>query len=150
MTRYQHTQPGILMRNTLGGMTVIFAFLAFYLGAGEPQAGIVFGVAALILLASLLLFHSLTVEVDQGWLRIRLGIGLIHRNFRIADIVEVEQVRNRWFYGWGIRLTPHGWLFTVSGLDAVQIRLRNGRNYRIGTDEPERLLAAIEAANARR
>jgi hypothetical protein len=150
MNSYRHTQPGILMRNILGGLTAVFAFLAFWLGASEPQAGVAFGLPALILLASLLLFHSLTVEIEQGWLRIRMGIGLIHRNFRIADIEYVEQVRNRWFYGWGIRLTPHGWLFTVSGLDAVQIRLRNGRNYRIGTDEPERLRSAIEAAKARR
>jgi hypothetical protein len=36
--------------------------------------------------------------------------------------------------------------FSVSGFDAVQLRLRNGRQYRVGMDEPDRLVAAIEAA----
>jgi len=55
-------------------------------------------------------------------------------------------VHNHWYYGRGIKLTPHGWLFNVSGFDAVEIQLKNGRKYRIGTDEPDALLAAIESA----
>ena len=38
---------------------------------------------------------------------------------------------------------PDGWLFKVSGLHAVEINLRSGTKYRIGTDEPKRLTAAI-------
>ena len=55
-------------------------------------------------------------------------------------------MRNLWYYGWGIRYTPHGWLFNVSGLDAVELELKNGRTWRVGTDEPVELLAAIQAA----
>jgi hypothetical protein len=43
----------------------------------------------------------------------------------------------------GIHLTPYGWLYNVSGLDAVAIRLRNGRKFALGTDDPYRLTAAI-------
>ncbi|MCA9082154.1 MAG: hypothetical protein KDA58_16450 [Planctomycetaceae bacterium] len=66
-------------------------------------------------------------------------------SFPVSEIVEAEQVRNSWLYGWGIRYTPHGWLFNVSGFDAVQINMRNGRQYRIGTDDPVGLQAAIES-----
>ena len=86
------------------------------------------------------------MEIARGYLRLRFGVGLIRRQFRLNDIESYEQVRNKWWYGWGIKLTPHGWMFNVSGFDAMQIRLKNGRQYRIGTDEPESLLAAIEAA----
>jgi hypothetical protein len=55
-------------------------------------------------------------------------------------------VRNKWWYGWGIRLTPHGWLFNVGGLDAVELELASGRKFRIGTDEPQGLLNAIRTA----
>ncbi len=52
-------------------------------------------------------------------------------------------VRNRWWYGFGIRLIPHGSLWNAWGLDAVELDLATGKVLRIGTDEPEALLAAI-------
>ena len=69
----------------------------------------------------ILLFGSLTVELDGERLRLSFGVGLIRRSFPLSMIRRVETVRNRWYYGWGIRWTPHGWLFNVSGFDAVQM-----------------------------
>jgi len=103
-----------------------------------------------LMVVVLALFHSLTVEIVRGELRLRFGIGLIRRRFAIADIQAVRAHRTRWWYGWGIRLTPHGWLFSVSGFDAVGIELDSGKKYLIGTDEPEKLRAAIASAMARR
>jgi hypothetical protein len=97
----------------------------------------------------MLLFHSLTVEVARGYLVIRFGVGLVRKRWPLKEIESVEIVRNRWWYGWGIRLTPHGWLFNVSGSDAVQVRLENGKQVRIGTDEPEKLQRALMDAVAR-
>ena len=45
--------------------------------------------------------------------------------------------------GWGIHLTPYGWLYNVSGFDAVAITLRNGRKVALGTDDPHGLVDAI-------
>ena len=146
MSPYSHTQTGTISRTTLGALTLLLLAAALFLGAREPVAFLVFGLIAALMFIGLLLFHSMTVEVVRGYLRFRFGVGVIRRQFRVKDIDSAEQVRNRWWYGWGIKLTPHGWLFSVSGLDAVQIRLKNGRQYRIGTDEPERLLDAIETA----
>mgnify|MGYP000505953571 FL=1 len=97
----------------------------------------------------MLLFHALTVEVARGYLVIRFGVGLVRKRWPLKEIESVEIVRNRWWYGWGIRLTPHGWLFNVSGSDAVQVRLESGKQVRIGTDEPEKLQRAIMDAVAR-
>jgi hypothetical protein len=47
---------------------------------------------------------------------------------RLAEIVGCEPIRIRWWYGWGIHLTPYGWLYNVSGFDAVAITLRDGKN----------------------
>jgi len=55
-------------------------------------------------------------------------------------------VRNKWWYGLGIRLTPHGWLYIVSGLDAVEIVRISGKKFRVGTDEPQALVTALTAA----
>ena len=68
----------------------------------------------------------------------------------MSDIRDAKAVKNRWYYGWGIRLSPHGWLFNVSGFDAVELEMANGVKYRIGTDEPDKLLAAIEQWRAGR
>jgi len=92
------------------------------------------------------LFASLTVVVGDAAVFVRFGPGLIRRSFALTDIRAVRTVRNRWYYGWGIRLLPRGWLYNVSGLDAVEIELADGRAHRIGTDEPEALAAAIQQA----
>jgi len=54
-------------------------------------------------------------------------------------------VKNHWYYGWGIRawLWPRMVIFNVSGFDAVEIAMKNGKIYRIGTDEPEQLEEVI-------
>lgn len=149
MSPYTHSQPGIFSRITFGALFIISFAAALFLGAKDPKAVWVFSGMALLMLLGLLLFHALTVEVARGYLRFRFGIGVIHRQFRIRDITDVAKVRNRWFYGWGIKLTPHGWLFSVSGFDAIQIKLKSGRQYRIGTDDPDGLLAALEVAMKR-
>jgi hypothetical protein len=60
------------------------------------------------------------------------------------QITSARTVTTHWIYGWGIRWIPGGWLWNVTGLDGVELALVNGRRFRIGTDEPERLAAAIQ------
>lgn len=95
------------------------------------------------------LFYGLTVTIDDTRLEVRYGRGPISFTFRLDDIADCRIVRNKWYYGWGIRLTPHGWLYNIHGLDAVEIDLKDGRTYRIGTNDPQglehHLKAAIEA-----
>ena len=90
------------------------------------------------------LFGSLTVEIDDEELRHYFGPKFWKKTYHLQEIETVTQVRNSWIFGWGIRLTPHGWLYNVSGLDAVQIQLRSGRKFRIGTDDPAGLVCYIE------
>ena len=141
MTTYRHTQFGTVIVVSSGvGLLLLLVLVSG--SAGNPFA---IGVL-LVLVAMALLFGSLTVTITEGILECRFGIGLIGKKFALRNIEEVESVRNRWFYGWGIRLTPHGWLFNVSELDAVEIRMSEGKRYRIGTDQPEELVRAIRQA----
>jgi hypothetical protein len=71
---------------------------------------------------------------------------VIRKRFTLDSIKEARAVRNKWYYGWGIRRAPNAWLYNVSGLDSVEIELKNGKAYRIGTDQPEVLLKEIEKA----
>ena len=87
----------------------------------------------------------LTVTVGGGRVEARFLLGWPVRRIDLRQVVEAERVRNRWYLGWGIRWVPHGWMFNVWGLDAVELRLRSDRVFRIGTDDPDRLLEAIRS-----
>jgi hypothetical protein len=89
------------------------------------------------------LFCPPTVEM-RGERPLRcFGPGLIRRSFSRRKIVGAKRVRNEWHYGWGLRFTAFGWLFSVSGLDAVELLRDAGQRVRIGTDEPGQLADAI-------
>ena len=136
---YRHTQIGWITGGGLAFGTALCAVVT----ALSPVPWI--SLAVLILLAScLLLFPTLTAEVTAEVFRFHFGVWLIGRRYPLEEIESCEAVRNRWWYGWGIRLTPHGWLYNVSGLDAVQVRLKNGKTFRVGTDRPAELCEAIQ------
>jgi hypothetical protein len=124
------------------GSTVIGVLVAAHHTGWHPLALAVLAIPALVLL----LFHSLTVEVTDETVHVYFGAGLASFDFALRDIATVVAVRNPWYYGWGIRITPYGWLYNVSGLDAVELGLRSGKRVRIGTDEPRKLVQAIERA----
>jgi len=142
--RYEHTQVGRLILSLVLPMAALLLVLPAILGW---HPALLTGVGALVAIA--VLFGSLTVKVEEGLVTARFGPGPVRFRFRRDQIVSARAVRNPWWYGWGIRITPHGRLLNVSGLDAVEIVLRGGRRWRIGSDEPRRLLAALEAPETR-
>lgn len=146
MNVYEHTQAGWLIRIILG-LTALGMVTAWWLDPGRPVP-LLFGVGLTAVV--LLLFHSLTVCVDREHLRLRFGVGLIRFRYALADIEKARRVRNHWYYGWGIRQLPEGWLFNVSGRDAIEISLASGVTHRVGTDDPDGLLLAIQPSSASR
>ena len=54
-------------------------------------------------------------------------------------------MRNSPWYGWAIRWIRQGSLWNAWGLAAVELDLTKGRQFRIGTYEPDELLAATPA-----
>ncbi|MFP6669710.1 MAG: hypothetical protein VB876_20535 [Pirellulales bacterium] len=150
MYDYEHTQPGTLFRVALGFWLLVFlagAVAVLVSGVGAEKA-IVPIILAAIFAAVIALVHSLTVRVSHNEIRLSFGVGLIQKSFLIDDIEAAATARNRWYNGWGIKKIRGGWLYNVSGFDAVEIQLNSGRRYRIGTDKPRELLAAVESAMA--
>jgi hypothetical protein len=86
------------------------------------------------------------VVIWEEELEARFGPGPIRKRFKLNEIESCQVVKNHWYYGWGIRLTPHGVLYNVSGFHAVEIKLRTGKKFRIGTDVPQELEEAIRQA----
>lgn len=113
---------------------------------GSVSAGrLVFLLVVLPIITVLVIasFGSLTVTGHPDRLEIRFGIGWIRRSWPIREIVGAEPVRNRWFYGWGIRWLPGAFLYNVTGLDAVELTLRGGARVRIGTPDPSGLAGFV-------
>ncbi len=137
---YKHTQIGYLMIFIIG--TGLYLLLNFFFFHGF---NILFIAVFAMLAVCLVLFAVLSVNVDSREVSLRFGIGVIRKKFPVAGIETAGVVRNPWYYGWGIRKTPDGWLYNVSGLLAVELRMKSGEKYRIGTDDPSGLLNAIEA-----
>src|SRR5690606_25880125 len=89
------------------------------------------------------LFSSLTVAISGDLLEFWFGARVWHRKFLLTKIAGCHVVKNSWWYGWGIRWTPHGWLYNVAGPMAVEILFKNGKKIRVGSDEPVTLAEAI-------
>jgi len=140
--RYDHTQRGTLIIGAVGAAAVFLLASALWFGLNWIPL-IVLG----ILLFVLAIMSTLTVRVDKENLRIRFGpVGLVRKSWPVSEITLVKTVTNSWYYGWGIRVTPYGPLYNVSGYEAVEVQLFSGKAFRIGTDEPEALKTAIEKA----
>ncbi len=139
---YRHTQRGwVALVAVVPGLLLALALVPL----AHAPVGVTIAIAAVALVGAL--FATLTVEVDARQLRVSFTGGVVRRTIDLQDLREHRRVRNPWYYGWGIHRYPGGgWLWNVAGPDAVELVLRDGRRWRIGTDEPEALVRAISAA----
>ena len=139
MMAYRHRQGGTLIIVLLGIAVILTAGMMATIAVHPIAVGVV-----LLLLVCIAMFNSLSVEVTDETVRVQFGPGPIGKKLSTSSIKQARTVRNPWYYGWGIRWIPGGWLFNVSGFDAVELVMLDGRVYRIGTDQPGDLLAAIK------
>jgi hypothetical protein len=152
MRPYKHTQIGYLMLVVTLAVLVLFAWI-YIMASAEPvsvDSGPNFAITAIMALILLMLasFATLTASVDETCIRIKFGYGIFAKKFALNEIASVQSVKNHWYYGWGIKVWfwPYMLIYNVSGFDAVEIIMRNGKIYRIGTNAPGELEAAIKQA----
>ena len=103
-------------------------------------------IISLLFIICLLLFFQMRTSVDNEKIRISYGIGLIKKTIDIHNIERIEIVRNKWYYGLGIRIIKNGWLYNIHGLNAIELKLKNSKSIiRIGTADNEKLKKEIES-----
>jgi len=146
---YKHTQIGYLIMAVTLIVLVLFAWV-YSIAQAEPpsyDSGTNFALTATmtVIIVVLTSFASLQVTIDEKYVHIKFGYGIYKKKFLLNDITSAKTVKNHWYYGWGIRLRfrPKMRIYNVSGFDAVEIKLKNGKIYRIGTDEPKKLEQTI-------
>ena len=145
MNSYRHTQIGYAM---LFASFIIASFYVGLYGVIAIRIGFNFDIIAVMALVLFILasFSTLTVTIDESYLRIKFGYGIFRKKFLLKEIVSAKTVKNHWYYGWGIRLWlwPYMWVYNVSGFNAVEIITKSGKIYRIGTDVPSELESALK------
>ncbi|MFC4160146.1 hypothetical protein [Chitinimonas lacunae] len=142
-THYHHRQSGRWLWSLMAVLTLAILLLMSVVARREPGLVWLLGGLCAVNLLIVAAFSSFTIEIDQHELRWRFGGGWFRRRARLADLQDATITRTRWIDGWGIRLTRRGWLYNIVGLDAVLVRRRDGSSFLLGSDEPERLAAAI-------
>ncbi len=155
MTSYKHTQVGYLM--IVVTLLVLGLFVWINMMARAEPASVDSGsnllITSIMVLILLILtsFSSLTVAIDEKYLRIKFGwsfLSIFRKKFLLNEIASATAVKHNWYNGWGIRMWfwPRMWIYNVSGFDVVELTMKNGKIYRIGTDEPRELEEALRKA----
>jgi hypothetical protein len=142
--RYEHRQTGWIMLGLACMPTLCLAFILALTPPGNRSlpAPLLTGlcvVTAIVLVG----FSSLSIVVTADYVVARFGVGIVRKVVPLADIVDVQVDRVRWYEGWGIHWTRRGMLYNVAGFDAIRIGMRNGKAVRIGSDDAPRLRAVI-------
>ena len=136
---YERTQVGYVIMVALTAGLLLVVRLMITSGFKPVTLGV-----SILLAASLIIFSSLKVIVWDDSLEVQFGPGPIRKKFPLSEIVSCQSVKIPWYYGWGIRLTPRGWLFRVSGFYAVEVRMKTGKSYLIGSDAPDEIIETIQ------
>lgn len=150
---YTHTQRGRSHWIALAiGLLVCTVSATF----GSGRVTVILAVAAVLPAVFIAwVFSAMTVTVTDDEVEVRFRLGWPHRSVKRRNIASHEPVRSPWWYGFGLRFIPGGFMWNVWGLDAVELRMapdasdsflfadRPGKSFRIGTDDPEGLDRAL-------
>ena len=146
---YKHTQNAHALMALLVAAVVLPVGLVVLRADAEVVVGRVIGVVVLLVVfACAVMFGRMTIAVEGGQLVWHFAFGLLRKAIPLADINGAEPTRTSVLDGWGIHLTPRGWLYNVTGREAVWVKVRSGRDFLLGTDRPSDLAQAIEKARA--
>lgn len=140
---YKHRQWGVVLLAIMPAVmisTVIFGRIAQPMPA--PLLGIVFGVLTI----TTIIFSSMTIEVNESEVSWFFGPGVLKKRLLLEEIAHCKKVKNPLWMGFGIHSFGTGWIYNVSGLLGVEIELRSGAYVRLGTNQPNYLVRAIEDA----
>lgn len=142
----------------LAGIFVLTVFLPLCSGqTGRQQdgEGLVAALLAVFLLPLVANLLCLRTEVRQDVIYLRLGFlfPMMWRRIPLDTVVSVEAVRYRPIRdagGWGYRYGRYDgrscWYYTMRGNRGVYILDADNRQHIVGSQDPERLAAAIRTA----
>jgi hypothetical protein len=140
LTDYRHVQAGTML---IALFSIPFAICMASAITHPNLRGFQIGICV-ALAVLMLLFSSLTTAVTDTTLSWNFGYGFIRKHIDIREIDSAEMTRSTWIDGWGIHYTRRGWIYNVSGFDAILVKQKNGKSILIGTNNPVGLWEALQ------
>ena len=140
MKAYKEFQIGWIIFIILIPIQLFLTYL-YFMGLGDrPLEKNTFLIGNGIFLLIYLLFYGMTIKIDVEEIKISYGFGLIRKTIKLSKIENISIVKNPWYYGWGIRLIPNGWLFNISGSNGLELEFKDKKGIiRIGTKDSAKL-----------
>lgn len=103
-----------------------------------------FIILIVILSVVLLMTFKLRVSVEDKQLTLSYGVGLFKKRFDLSNVNKVTMVKNKWYCGWGVRISSEGTIYNISGFQGVKIDFRSGVSIVVGTNKPLELYQALK------
>lgn len=101
-----------------------------------------------LLFLAFVVFTRITIRVTEEFVEARFGPGFPKKRVLLDEIAHIEETDIPW-YALGIKRMKGGWAWGVAPGPALDLKLKNGRVVRLGTDDPDGLLDALEKASGR-
>tara|TARA_Y100001954_G_scaffold110498_1_gene119849 strand:+ start:175 stop:645 length:471 start_codon:yes stop_codon:yes gene_type:complete len=101
-------------------------------------------ISSLLLPLILIVIANLRTQISNNSITFKFFPFFISKEVKLSDISILEVKKNRMVLGWGIRLTDDGWLYNTRGRDYLEIRLKNGKTIKLGTQKAEELEKVID------
>jgi hypothetical protein len=149
---YQHRQVGIVTILVIGLSAIFTAFaLVSALQSAEGLSTTVLLVTGLVVtgvfILTLMAFYAFTIQITDRTVSFWFGWGVGKQSLPFDTIQSVEIVRNPWYYLWGVKSIPGGWLYSIApGGRALELVLKDHRKIRLGTDQVEEVQLRLKQA----
>ena len=150
METKKFTQFGTVSVTIMLPLFLFFSGLLIKNGLANSPDFYIHLVLAILFLICLLVFYKLTIIVDDKFVTFKLGIGLVRKSYKISDLKSCRPVTNSALNGIGIRMLPNGWLYNVTGIEAIELQFHNKNSIvRIGTNKPDEISQLIRSLMGR-
>ena len=146
--KYEKSQIGWVMISVFGTLLSLLIIIRLTLWDSTQLPDSLFIIAISVSFLFLLLFYKLKIKIEAREIQVIFGIGVVKIKIKPQEISNVETIKVPWWYGWGIRLTPKGWLYNVNGNRAVYFNYMSdekAKRVMLGTEDPENLIKALRA-----
>ena len=114
-----------------------------------PDGLLAFLMAIPLLILLLFACSNLKTKFNEEQLEIRF-FPFLKKQFLFNDIQSMEIITYSPFFdfgGWGIRWNMEGWAYIVSGNQGLSVRMKDGKKYLIGIQNPEKYQELLEKFN---
>lgn len=127
----------------IGGVPLAILILVIVAILASAVASPVMLVALIPIVAIGWVFSQMVIAIRGGVLIWHFRGGVWRKEIPLSEIATVREADLPWWFGWGIRRTPTGWLYSISGPPTVEIVTLDGRRIFLGSATPAAVAARI-------